>query len=63
MLKLANLGLSLLLCAASCSGIAQTNSDWRTPAEIGDYRTTPDYADTMAYLERIAAAAPRQVRI
>ena len=37
--------------------------DWRTPAEISDYRTTPDYAGTMAYLERIAAAAPNQVRI
>src|SRR6201984_832421 len=37
--------------------------DWRTPAEASDYRTTPDYADTVAYLERIAAAAPGQVRI
>jgi murein tripeptide amidase MpaA len=42
---------------------AQTAPDWRTPAEIGDYRTTPDYAETVAYLERIAAAAPGQVRI
>ena len=37
--------------------------DWRTPAEASDYRATPDYAETMAYLERIAAAAPGQVRI
>jgi hypothetical protein len=37
--------------------------DWRTPAEISDYRTTPDYAETVAYLERIAAAAPSQVKI
>ncbi len=37
--------------------------DWRTPAEISDYRTTPDYAQTVAYLERIAAAAPSQVKI
>src|SRR6201999_3788409 len=28
-----------------------------------DYRTTPDYAATMAYLQRIAQAKPRQVRI
>src|SRR5579862_9816039 len=46
-----------------CSSLFAQNPDWRTPAEAGDYRTTPDYADTMAYLERIAAAAPAQVRI
>ena len=34
--------------------------DWRTPAEISDYRTTPDYGETVAYLERIAAADPGQ---
>jgi hypothetical protein len=37
--------------------------DWRTPAEVSDYRSTPDYAETVAYLERIAAANPAQVRI
>ncbi len=37
--------------------------DWRTPAEASDYRTTPDYAETVKYLERVAAAAPGQVRI
>jgi murein tripeptide amidase MpaA len=37
--------------------------DWRTPAEVSDYRTTPDYAGTVTYLERIAAADPTQVRI
>ena len=37
--------------------------DWRTPAEASDYRTTPDYAETVAYLERVAAAAPGQVKI
>ena len=42
---------------------AQNPTDWRTPAEISEYRTTPDYAATVAYLERIAAAAPGQVRI
>jgi murein tripeptide amidase MpaA len=44
--------------------MSQSSSpDWRTPAEISDYRTTPDYAETVAYLERIAAANPAQVRI
>ncbi len=37
--------------------------DWRTPAEIGGYRTTPDYAGTLAYLDRLAAAYPAKVRI
>jgi len=42
---------------------AQIAADWRTPAEISNYRTTPDYAETVAYLERIVAAAPGQVKI
>lgn len=37
--------------------------DWRTPTEVSGYRTTPDYAETMAYVERVAAAAPGQVKI
>ena len=40
-----------------------TETDWRTPAETTHYRTTPDYAETMAFLERLAAAHPDQVRI
>ena len=40
-----------------------TPSDWRTPAERSEYRTTPDYAETVAYLERLAAAHPDRVRI
>jgi murein tripeptide amidase MpaA len=42
---------------------AQAAPDWHTPAEASDYRATPEYAETIAYLERIAAAAPGQVRI
>ena len=52
----------VLLGLSPLSVLAQS-PDWRTPAEASEYRTTPDYADTMAYLERIAAAAPSQVRI
>lgn len=61
--------LPLVLCAGICLcpiGFAQGQSagaDWQTPAEKAGYRTTPDYADTMAYLHRIANAAPKQVRI
>jgi murein tripeptide amidase MpaA len=63
MLKLAKLGSYALLYAASCCAFAQTGSDWRTPAEVSDYRSTPDYQETVAYLERIAAAAPGLVKI
>jgi hypothetical protein len=54
--------LFAVLCAMPLYLPAQS-PDWRTPAEISGYRTTPDYAETVAYLERIAAAAPNQVRI
>ncbi len=37
--------------------------DWRTPAERSEYRTTPDYAETVAYLERLIAAHPGQLRM
>ena len=60
---------SFLLCAGACFlfvGLAYSQSgagDWQTPAEKSAYRTTPDYAETMAYLRRIAEAAPHQVKI
>ena len=40
--------------------VATAQSDWRTPTEISEYRTTPRYDETMAYLHRLAAAAPMQ---
>ena len=51
-----------VFCLLLCGAFAQAQ-DWRTPAEIADYRTTPDYADTLKYLDRIATAAPGQVKI
>jgi hypothetical protein len=36
---------------------------WMTPAEKSCYATTPDYAETMAYLNRVQSAAPGQVKI
>ena len=59
----------LAVCAALHAGRpllaenAPGSSDWRTPAEAAAYRTTPRYDETMAYVRRIAAAAPREVRI
>lgn len=52
------------LLAAALSPLAFAQSpDWRIPTEVSGYRTTPDYADTMAYIARIAAAAPAQVKV
>ena len=38
-------------------------SDWITPAERSGFRTTPSYAETRAYLGRLAAAAPRTIHL
>ena len=53
------------LLALGMAGIAgaQGSGDWATPSEAANYKTTPDYAETMQYLQRVAAAAPGQVRI
>ena len=34
-----------------------------TPAEASDYRTTPTYSETMAYLERVCREYPDRVRV
>jgi hypothetical protein len=49
---------SLLVCIPCARA-----QDWRTPTEISGYRITPDYAETMAYIERVAAAAPAEVKV
>src|SRR5437764_13047188 len=54
---------ALFLCFCSLTLTAQTNQDWATPAEKSDYRTTPNYDETMAYVRRVAAAAPKQVKL
>ena len=56
--------LSVLVLASLLPVLrAQANEDWRTPSEVTDYRTTPDYAETLKYLSRIAVAAPGLVKI
>jgi murein tripeptide amidase MpaA len=52
--------LFVLLCGTAC--MAQS-SDWATPAERSNYRTTPRYDETMAYIRRVAAAVPKQVKV
>jgi murein tripeptide amidase MpaA len=46
---------------AAC--VPSGDAQWLTPAEKSCYATTPDYDDTMAYLRRVEAAAPGQVKI
>jgi murein tripeptide amidase MpaA len=65
--------LLLLFLCLSCAALAQKPAsqrvaaepptEWATPAEKSDYRATPRYDETMAYLKRVAAAAPRQVKL
>ncbi|TPG10579.1 peptidase M14 [Rhodanobacter glycinis] len=42
---------------------ADSNTDWITPAEAAQFRTTPSYADTLAYLQRLQQAAPGVIRL
>ena len=44
---------------ASQSLIADASDPWQTPAERSDFETTPDYAETIAWLERLANKTPR----
>jgi len=53
----------LLVTAVFAQKSIPDAADWRTPAEISDYRTTPRYDETMAYVRRVAAAAPKQVKV
>ena len=40
-----------------------SSADWTTPAEAARFEATPSYADTQAYLQRLAEAAPRQLHL
>ena len=55
--------VSLILAAAPLLPAQQSKSDWLTPTEKSNYQTTPDYAETMAYLHRVATAVPGEVKI
>ena len=54
--------LLILVMAFGLSTPARA-ADWTTPAEQSNFRTTPSYADTLAYLERLQKAAPGQIRL
>jgi hypothetical protein len=44
-------------------GAAMAGPDWRTAAEKSGFTTTPDYAATLAYLERLQKAEPGKIRL
>lgn len=48
-------------CANFC--IAAPAADWTTPAEKAKFQTTPSYAETRAYLQRLAQAAPGTIHL
>ncbi len=43
--------------------VMSSDADWITPAETAQFKTTPNYVDTHAYLERLAAAAPDTLKL
>ena len=51
---------SLALAITVCDTVqAQVHAeDWATPAEKSNFRKTPNYNETMAYLKRLEAASP-----
>jgi hypothetical protein len=53
------LSVALALTAATASAA----TDWTTPAEAAQFRTTPSYADTLAYLRRLQQAAPGTIHL
>ena len=51
------------VAAVSARATEPNAADWITPAEAAHFRTTPSYADTVAYLERLQQAAPGMIRL
>jgi len=56
-------GLILPISVAASPPARASVADWTTPAEATRFKTTPDYAQTRAYLERLVAAAPDRLRL
>ena len=51
------------VCLLAVATAAAQAADWTTPAEAAHFKTTPSYADTRAYLEKLAAAAPDRLKL
>jgi hypothetical protein len=57
---------SLVVVAAGAHAAPQKvamQESWITPAEASKFDTTPPYTQTKAYLERLVAAAPKQLQL
>jgi len=55
----------VMVAAAVCGGWSGAPGEevtWPTPAEASGYRATPSYQETLAFIRRVAAAAP-EVRL
>lgn len=53
----------LALLGAAMSAQGASAPDWTTPAEQARFQTTPSYAQTRDYLQRLAAAAPQTIHL
>ena len=53
----------ILLCLLGLATFGARATDWTTPAEAAHFRTTPSYADTLAYLQRLQRAAPDKLKL
>ncbi|GAA0257117.1 M14 family metallopeptidase [Rhodanobacter caeni] len=53
----------LLIPLLALATLAAHATDWTTPAEAAQFRTTPSYADTLAYLQRLQKAAPGVIHL
>lgn len=51
------------LMAMSAHAAAADDTHWTTPAEASQFRTTPSYATTLAYLQRLQQAAPDKIKL
>lgn len=52
-----------LSLAANAQAGAVGATPWTTPAEAAHFDTTPSYADTVAYLQRLQQAAPAMIHL
>jgi len=62
-LMLVRISIPLQAASGPSQSPAALQQAWKTPAEKSEYKTTPRYDETMAYLKRMAAAAPKQLKI
>ncbi|HUB91057.1 MAG TPA: M14 family metallopeptidase [Dyella sp.] len=55
--------LAFLLAVTVMGARAAPAGPWITPAEAAQFRTTPSYAQTLAYLQRLQQAAPNKIKL